>query len=70
MKKHIGHSAKKTDFAACMNNVLSGAKTRDESVFALLFISGNKAFTGPSAGIYGAFSGALQAMYNVFVKSK
>ena len=53
-----------------MNNVLAGRATRDEDVSALLFVHGNKAFTAPSTGIAAAFSGALQAMYNIFVKSK
>ena len=70
VKKHIISSGKKADFALCMNNVLAGRATRDEDVSALLFVLGNKAFTAPSTGIAAAFSGALQAMYNIFVKSK
>lgn len=62
----------KPTFAQCMSDVLSGRKTGDAEIFAMLFshMSADKLFAKNGKNGEAALCEAINAMYKVFVKSK
>lgn len=62
----------KPAFAQCMSDVLSGRKTSEPAVFAMLFshMSADKLFASNGRSGEAALCEAVNAMYKVFVKSK
>ncbi len=62
----------KPAFAKCMSDILSGRKTSETEIFAMLFshMSADKLFASDGRNGDAALCEAMNAMYKVFVKSK
>lgn len=63
---------KKPDFAQCVGEVLSGAKTKDPEIFSMMYSSPSpdKMFEKGGRAGEAELCEALAAMYKVFIKSK
>lgn len=69
LKNAIKKENIKASFGHCLDSVISGAKTSDKQIFAMMY-TGKSTFESAGAKMPKAFAKAIGSMYDVFVKSK
>lgn len=72
LEKGVGEVKHKPSFTECMESVLTGGKTKDADIFAMMYASSPDKIFAKGSGIKGEkeLCEAISAMYKVFIKSK